>query len=143
MDPKEAIELLLKSAMVEDSAGNRDIGAAICKELGYLALAIAQAGAYIAQACSLDDYLQVYREDRARLLRLRSPQAVDDYKWTVYTTWEMNLEKLSSSTAMLLRLFAFLHHDGIPRAIFEKAAASELGDTSDAFQDGIHFLANF
>jgi hypothetical protein len=141
MDPEDAIDLLLRSAMVEDSARNRDIGAAICHELGCLALAITQAGAYILRACSLDDYLQVCREDRATLLQSRSGQAVDDYKWTVYTTWEMSLEKLSPPTAMLLRLFAFLHHDRIPRAIFEKAAAS--GIARDAFHDGIRFLANF
>jgi hypothetical protein len=82
-----------------------------------------------------------YREDRATLLQLRSVQAVDDDKWSVYTAWEMSLEKLSSSTAMLLRLFAFLYHDGISRAVFENAAAFE--DTTDAFHDGIHFLANF
>jgi tetratricopeptide (TPR) repeat protein len=141
MDSEDAVELLLKSTMVGDSASNRDIGAAICDELGCLALAITQAGAYILHACSLGDYLQVYRKDRATLLQSRSGQAVDDYRWTVYTTWEMSLQKLSSSTVMLLRLFAFLHHERIPRAIFEKAAASE--DTRDAFHDGIRFLANF
>jgi hypothetical protein len=87
MIPDDAVELLLKLAMVERSAKNRDVGAVICKELGYLALAITQAGAYIAHACSLDDYRRLYRKDRTELLQLRSAQAVDDYKWTVYKTW--------------------------------------------------------
>jgi hypothetical protein len=127
--------------MVEDSARNRDIGATICRELGCVAFAITQAGAYTLHACSLEGHLQAYREERATLLQLRSGQAMDDDKWSVYTTWEMSLEKLSSSTAMLLRLFAFPHHDAIPRGFFEKVAAFE--DTVDAFHDGIRFLANF
>jgi hypothetical protein len=40
MDPNDAVELLLKSAMVERSPKNRDIAALICQELGYLSLAI-------------------------------------------------------------------------------------------------------
>jgi hypothetical protein len=43
MEQDEAIELLLKSSMVERSTGNRGLCASICKELGYLALAVAQA----------------------------------------------------------------------------------------------------
>jgi hypothetical protein len=142
MDSNDAVELLLKSAMVERSAENRDIAALICQELGYLALAITQAGAYVLHACSLDDYLRVYRTDRAKLLQLRSAQAVDDYKWTVYTTWGMSAERLTSTTAMLLRLFAFIHHDGIPRALFENAAAAVV-EEQEPFRDAFRFLASF
>jgi hypothetical protein len=141
MSSNDAVELLFKSAMVERSANNRDTGASICQELRYFALAIAQAGAYIAQACSLGDYIRIYREDRAKLLQVRSTQAVDDYKWTVYTTWEMNLEKLTPTAAMLLRLSAFVHHDGIPRALFANAAAAV--DKQGSFRDATCFLANF
>jgi hypothetical protein len=63
----------------------------------------------------LDGYLQVYRTDRAKPLQLRPAQAVDDYKWTAYTTWGMSVERLTSTTAKFLRLFTFLHHGGIPR----------------------------
>jgi hypothetical protein len=35
--------------MLQRSAKNRDIAALICQELGYLALAVTQAGAYILQ----------------------------------------------------------------------------------------------
>ena len=77
MNANDAIELLLKMAMVLHSPANRQWAASICQELGYLALAVAQAGAYIAQFCSLEDYLQIYREDRAQLLQRHCPQTPD------------------------------------------------------------------
>ena len=49
MIPEEGIELLLTSAMVEHSEQNYSFASVIVKELGYLALAIVQAGAYIAK----------------------------------------------------------------------------------------------
>ena len=146
MDTHDAVELLLRSAMLEGSARNRDTAASICQELGYHALAIAQAGAYISQACSLDDFLKIYHEDRAKLLQRRTVQASGDYKWSVYTTWEMSVDKLSSTAATLLRLCAFIHHDGIRRAMFENAAAAPAGaahDNRESFRDASHFLANF
>jgi hypothetical protein len=67
---------------------------------------------------------------------------VDDYKWTVYTTWEMSAERLSSTAAMLLRLSAFLHHDGIPRTLFENAAATVV-DKQGSFCAATRLLDNF
>ena len=135
------MELLQKSAMVERSAENLDLSASVCQELGYHALAIAQAGAYIAQSCSLADYLQLYHEDRDELLQRSSTQTLDGYKLTVYTTWEMSMKKLSPSAATLLRLFAFLHHDGISEEIFRNAAAANRSEES--FRGAHRFLDNF
>ena len=144
MDNEDAVELLLRSAMADPSARNRDIAATICKELGYLALAITQAGAYISQVCSLDDFLKIYHDDRARLLKKRFAQASDDYKWSVYATWEMSVHKLTSTTKTLLQHCAFLHHDGIQRAIFENAAGCAAANSKRKhFRDAIRFLAQF
>jgi tetratricopeptide (TPR) repeat protein len=65
---------------------------------------------------------------------------VDDYKWTVYTTWEMSMEKLSPTAATFLHLCAFLHYDGISKAIFQNAAA---GKPRSSFKDAIGFLQHF
>ena len=48
------------------SPTNLKQAASICRELGYLALAVAQAGAYIGHSCSLDDYLHIYWEDSCK-----------------------------------------------------------------------------
>ena len=141
MSTNDAIELLLKMTMAQRSPANLERAGLICGELGYLALAVAQAGAYIAHSCSLDDYLHVYREDRAQLLQRHSPHTPGDYQWTVYTTWEMSLKKLTATARMFLRICSFMHHGGIPRAIFEKAAVANI--PGGAFQNANRFLSNF
>ena len=140
MNANDAIELLLKMTAAQRSPTNMEQAALICRELGNLALAVAQAGAYIAQSCSLDDYLDIYREDRAHLLRKHSTHTPGDYEWTVYTTWEMSLKKLTPTAMMFLRIFSFLHHGGISRAIFEAAVAN---GRDESFEDANRFLSNF
>ena len=83
MNAEDAIELLLKMTTARRSPADLERAEAICRELEYLALAVAQAGAYIAHSCFLDDYLHIYQEDRAQLLQRHSPQTPDDYQWTV------------------------------------------------------------
>src|ERR1700722_9647439 len=95
------------------------------QELGYLALAVVQAGTYIPRfECGLGRYLDMYRERRGELLEeyRNQVQKIDDYEWTVYTTWTMSFERLSPQAATFLKICAFLHHDGISEAIFQNAA---------------------
>ena len=140
MHANDAIELLLKMTAAQRSPTNMDQAASICRELGYLALAVAQAGAYIANSCSLDDYLDIYREDRAHLLQKHSTHTPGDYQWTVYTTWEMSLKKLTPTVMMFLRICSFMHHGGISRAIFEAAVTN---GPDESFEDANRFLSNF
>ena len=141
MNATDAIELLLKMTAAQRSPANHERAASICRELGYLALAVSQAGAYIAHSCSLDDYLHIYREDRTRLLQRHSSHSPDDYEWTVYTTWEMSMKKLSPTATMFLRICSFLHHAGISRAIFQNAAVTNI--QGESFDDANRFLSNF
>ena len=86
-----------------------------------------QAGAYIFQAeCSLNRYLEMYREHRDALLGEYGDnvQTVDDYRWTVHTTWEISFKRLSGQSTTFLQLCAFLHHDGISEQMFQKAACN-------------------
>src|ERR1700722_18346302 len=95
------------------------------QELGYLALAVVQAGAYISRFdCDLRRYLEMYRERRGTLLEeyRMQVQKIDDYERTVYTTWLMSFERLSAQAATFFKICAFLHHDGISEAIFQNAA---------------------
>jgi hypothetical protein len=119
MNAEDAIHLLLVFSTVKDSAENLSMASLIVKELGYLALAIVQAGAYISKRCSLNEYLKIFQKDRARLMSKRSVQMIDDYPWAVYTTWEISFKKLSPIAAALLCLCAFLHIGGSPKAYFK------------------------
>src|SRR3984957_13099824 len=97
------------------------------QELGYFALAIVQAGAYIFKSeCGLGRYLEMYRERRGTLLEEYGTQVqkIDDYERTVYTTWLMSFKRLSPQAATFFKICAFLHHDGISEAIFQNAASN-------------------
>src|ERR1700722_8394909 len=97
------------------------------QELGYFALAIVQAGAYISKSeCGLGRYLEMYRERRGTLLEeyRTQVQKIDDYERTVYTTWLISFEQLSQQAATFFKICAFLHHDGISEAIFQNAACN-------------------
>src|SRR3984957_8106013 len=97
------------------------------QELGYLALAVVQAGTYISRfECGLRRYLEMYRECRGELLEeyRTQVQKIDDYERTVYTTWLMSFEQLSPQAATFFKICAFLHHDGISEAIFQHGACN-------------------
>ncbi len=142
MDPEEAVTLFLRAAGVEDTSAEivREEATAVAKILGYLALAIVQAGAYVRQGlCNIGKYCAIYSHCRESLLRYRPVQARSDYNFSVYTTWEVSVEaikKMSRETSdnaiELVRIFGFLHYDGITEDIFERAwkNSREGGDLS-------------
>jgi len=143
MEPHDAIDLLLTVARKEPTDEAQNLATPIVQELGYLALAIVQAGAYISKSCSLARYLQIYRKHRDELLEHYHVQKTDDYKWTAYTTWQISFEKLSSRAATFLQLCAFLHHKGISEGIFQNAAARIAIDQSDDPNKSMRLVVDF
>ena len=85
----------------------------IVKELGYLPLAIEQAGAYIyAQDSALNEYLMEYKTNFHRVTEMRSEGLRGDA--TVYTTWQISLKAIKAENmqaAQLLFLYGFLSND--------------------------------
>lgn len=101
----------------------------IVEALGYLALAIVQAGAYIREtSCSLHEYLDIY-ERRKRIILDYFPEHLGtDYQHSVYTTWQVSVDMIASRqdapsrhALRLLGLLAFYHHDQIPIRMFYNA----------------------
>lgn len=127
----EAITLLLTASLVTNPEDEKSRNSAkhIVETLGCLALAIVHAGATIRQGvCTLDDYCTEYSRPRKQLLDRRPVQAGTDYEYTVYSTWEVSIERitgLSNETAKnaieLLNFFSVLHFEGISEQILEKA----------------------
>jgi tetratricopeptide (TPR) repeat protein len=116
--PEKALEFLLKRTEGEASeAGEIEAAAKLARELGYLPLALEQAGAFISENGSqFRDYLASYRKQRLELLNKSKPIA-GDYKESVATTWLMNFsrtETVNPASADLLRFSAFLDPDSIP-----------------------------
>ncbi|KAG8683271.1 hypothetical protein FRC08_014382, partial [Ceratobasidium sp. 394] len=130
MDGEEAVELLLKKARMQDQVLSvEEVEAAnkLAEDLGYLALAIVHAGAYIwCSSISIAKYRkQCLEHTRVALEKYgRMPGNVEKYDKTVYTTWLMSYERLKPRTQQLLVLMAYLHHDGITEDIFKRAAGN-------------------
>ncbi|KAJ7687801.1 hypothetical protein B0H14DRAFT_2167916, partial [Mycena olivaceomarginata] len=143
MGEEEAVKLLLQSAAQQYSPINEHFAAEI--ELGYLPLAIIQAGAFISESGAIDTYLPLYKENRAQLLSKKPAQTHDDYAWTVYTTWQMSFDRLSPLAAMFLQLCSFLHRDGISEEIFSRAVEYSFpawGPSKVQLQKPVKFLTN-
>jgi len=87
----------------------------IVEELGYLALAIEHAAAYIRQSSSLSKFLDMYSKSRKSFLE-DLPEQNSGYPRAVATTFLMSyneVKKVNPAAAELLTLFAFLNPDGI------------------------------
>ncbi|KAJ6563730.1 hypothetical protein DFH09DRAFT_1082308 [Mycena vulgaris] len=122
------------------------VAAEIVKVLCYLALAIIQAGAFIAVSEDLAGYLESYAQNRARLLSEKPTQSHDDYNWTVYTTCQISFDRLSEPAAAILRLWSFLHHNRITEAIFSNASKYKCrtsGPSQDELEKPFQFLSHF
>ncbi len=134
MTEHEALELLLRQTKSEKTDSAIRAGEEIVRRLGYLPLAIDQAGAYISsRKLQLDRFLQQYHERRAAVLkytptlweyRRKLGTGDDETPLSVFTTWELSFEQLRCSDADRVYLRRFLtvaaHYDitGVHEAIF-------------------------
>ncbi|QRV92242.1 kinesin light chain [Ceratobasidium sp. AG-Ba] len=128
MRPDEAMCLLLKTAKIKDSeltAAERQAASQLLEDIGHLALAIVQAGAYIfSSKQSIAQYLHMFSQHRRLMLEKYTtlPVKVDAYQKTVYTTWHMSYEQLGTNAQRLLHLTAFMYRSSIVEDIFRRAA---------------------
>jgi tetratricopeptide (TPR) repeat protein len=102
-----------------DDSPDRKHAAEIVAELGYLALAIEQAAAFIRLSVDgIDKFLSIYRASQHRFLRRKLSQS-HPYPNSVAATFLLSFNKLDtiseygSQAVALLRLFAFLNPDGV------------------------------
>lgn len=118
MLPGEALKFLFtRTGRDHSNAAEREAAAQLAEQLGYLPLALEQAGAFItAKKARFKDYLAGYRKRRLELLDESGP-VTGDYPESVATTWAMNfgeIEKGSAAASDLLRASALLSPDSIP-----------------------------
>jgi hypothetical protein len=135
MSEEEALQLLLKRSEASRTDMNLQEGANIVKRLGYHALAIDQAGAYIlARDLSLGLYMTHFFDRKEKDLnkvpelwnyrrRLKTDTEVET-KLTVFTTWELSLDLISGDLTTrkdkihILTLVAFLDSKEISDNLF-------------------------
>lgn len=137
MEPKEAVDFLLKRTGQNDE----NAAAELAKELGYLPLALEQAGAYIdAHASSFASYLDLFRKRQSDMLKLGKPST--DYPDTVATTWLISFQEVEGSrpaAAELLNLCAFLAPDSIPISMLRDGKEFLPKKLGVAIGDGLAF----
>jgi len=94
----------------------------LAKTLGYLPLALDQAGAYIRETqCSFARYLALFEQFPLRLLAQRGELYHDaDHPDPVARTWLLSFEKVRAHplATQILHQCAFLHGDGIVQTVF-------------------------
>ena len=131
MEHEDAITLFLRAADVKDSMDQhaRSLARPVVKELGALPLALIQAGASIRQGiCPLEEYLEIYATHRRQMMSSQPVQGADQYKYTIYTTWEVSFQMLSrqatetsADAIQILQILAFLHFEQVPASVFKRA----------------------
>jgi tetratricopeptide (TPR) repeat protein len=139
MAPVEALELLLTRSNGKKTEPNLSEGEAIVKRLGFHALAIDQAGAYISSRnLNLSLYLEHYNARTAKVLHevpdiwdyiiapKDSPEA--KRKLSVFTNWELSFDQISGDPSIratkerILTLLSFFDNNQIPQSFFEPYA---------------------
>ncbi|MDR2147932.1 MAG: tetratricopeptide repeat protein [Tannerella sp.] len=93
----------------------------LAKRMGYLPLALDQAGAYMAiNGLNYREYLELYKENSLDLLKEYDD---DPEKKTVATTWKISIDKIKDEASIqLLNLCAFFAPDNIDKKWFQKAS---------------------
>jgi hypothetical protein len=132
----KAIELLLKLSGQSDEVAGR-----LAELLGYLPLALAQAGAYVqATRRSLAWYFELLQTRSSELLDRGT--ASTDYRWTVATTWQLaflQVQEASAVAADLLNLCAFLAPENITRTLLSGGAEHVPQPLAAALADALAF----
>ncbi|CCA74207.1 hypothetical protein PIIN_08160 [Serendipita indica DSM 11827] len=125
MTPKEAVKALLKVILPPGQSATNEqtnITFSIAEELGYLPVALIQAGGYIKPHHCLGDYLSRLRKSPRRILIHPLPEQRDKYQTTLYTSLDLMSERLSPLAQQYLHIFSFGHYRNFPPALIELAA---------------------
>ena len=150
MNENEASELLLKSARLDVSVKSfKKQASDIVTTLGCLALAVDQAGAYIASGeCSIDDFLSTFNAHRQYLLQNEAYKGASEYNRAVYATWDLSyaaiarqagsaaneaLHQGSKAALQILQILPFFHNENIMEEIFKAAAENPRAESDVAY----------
>jgi len=142
--PEEACEYLKKAIgprNIDETAAMQ----ALAAELGYLPLALAQAGAYMnRRGKTAADYLALYQRSKAELLADKLLPA-DSNSAPVTTTWQISLDAIAQEekaqseqpvSLLLLQAMAYLHAEHIPRSLLARWL-QETQEITDMATEGV------
>ena len=136
MEESDAITLLLRVSNLSSSAEHIQAAKGIVAKLGYIPLAIDQAGAYIeAGKCDINKYLRRFAMHSQTLMSDATFKGASGYDQTVYGTWDLSFKEIerrgkydtgnaqvAQAAILILQICAFYHHSNISKDIFQSAA---------------------
>jgi tetratricopeptide (TPR) repeat protein len=123
LDVLEAAEAQALLAAILGRPGEADGAAGLCAELGFLPLAIEQAGAYLAQAGATPaEYLALLARYPAAMYQAAAEGG--DAARTIARIWRVTVDRLAGDplAGRVLRILAWYAPDGIPRALLDGLA---------------------
>ena len=94
----------------------------IVHALGYLPLAVHQAGCYVRRGNCLTEYTQRLRESRRTTLGRSVHEQPDGYNFSVHQVFQVTVGSLPKQAQQFLSLFSCAHHTTFPRALIHLAA---------------------
>ncbi|KAF9022130.1 hypothetical protein BDZ89DRAFT_1163411 [Hymenopellis radicata] len=111
LSEKDAIDLLLKRTDIVLTEENYQVCFQNCIELGYYALAIATAGAYIRSniTCTLENYLEQFYAQQSDFINDDQLQRQDSYQRTIYATFLLSFKQLSHAAHLFMQICSFYH----------------------------------
>ena len=122
LDPAEA-QALLAAILTQDRPREADGAAELCAELGFLPLAIEQAGAYLAQAGATPrEYLDLLARYPAAMYQAAAEGG--DAARTIARIWRVTLDRLADDplAGQVLRILAWYAPEAIPRTLLDGLA---------------------
>ncbi|CZR56280.1 uncharacterized protein PAC_06168 [Phialocephala subalpina] len=145
---REALHLLLKRADVPRpwDASTKAAGNEITRTLGYLALALIQAGTSIfRKICDLTDYLNFHNHYRSRRRARPHSMATPEDDDIVYSAFDFSMNYLqakctvvSQDAVELLNIVGFYHFEHIRVDIFTRAVENRLRALASSANRSIH-----
>lgn len=117
--------------MLTDPYTDERIAKEIAKTLGYLPLAIHQAGSYVAaRQMSLPRYKEIYKRNFRNIFTSVPRGPGWSYRdQTVFTTWEISFQEIEAKnkeSAELLLLCSFIHNEDIWEKMLLRGQGLEL-----------------
>jgi len=121
----------------------------LAKELGYLPLAISQAGGYISEnMITLSDYLRLFRTNQEKILNDGSLPIAERHK-PAYVTWDMNVKSIENQSngkeaLSLLDFMSYCYPENIPRKLLTQYLHGKTSDDSEiSFNQALKLLRRY
>ena len=121
LSPEASVDFLLTRTQTGRRTQADDLGQAsdLALELGFLALALEQAGAYIVTlTLSLGQYRERWQRQRESVLAWYDSEQMD-YPRSVAITWQTSFDQLGASARRLLQRLAWLAPEPIPEWLLD------------------------